>query len=169
MWKMKHVNPHRASLGALLVQNLVTGCTVLGNHSLLSHGIPIPEEAVMHDSWLGLVAAAFGVLIPLDETTVEYRQHEQNALGAGSGLQLRDAFKRLLRDPGFTEAIAKSRKQARTFAERYETQLTQDQKEVLQVWSTSRDLPAGVRQWTLYRTGLRPTRFLTTLGFLARI
>jgi len=169
MWKMKHVNPHRASLGALLVQNLATGCTVLGNHSLLSHGLPIPEEAVMHDSWLGLVAAAFGVLVPLDETTVGYRQHEQNVIGAGRGLQLRDAIKRLLQDPAFTEGIAQSRKQARTFAERYATQLSDNQRGVLQVWSTSKDLPAGVRQWTLYRSGLRPTRFLSKLGFLAKV
>jgi glycosyltransferase involved in cell wall biosynthesis len=169
MWTMKHVNPHRANLARLLVQNLVTGCTVLGNHSLLSHSLPIPDGALMHDSWLGLVASAFGVLVPIDETTVRYRQHEQNALGAGRGLRLRDVIKHLLQDPDFKEAIEKSRKQARTFSERYATQFSHNQRRVLQAWSRSKDLPAGVRQWTLYRSGLRPTRFLTTLGFLARI
>jgi Glycosyl transferase family 2 len=169
MWKMKHMNPHRASLGTMLVQNLVTGCTVLGNHSLLLRGLPIPEEALMHDFWLGLVAAAFGLLVPLDETTVGYRQHEQNANGAGGGLQIGDALKRLLADPIFTQGIAKSRRQAGKFAERYANQLSHQQKEILQAWSKSKDLPAGLRQWILYRNGLRRTRFLNNLGFLARV
>jgi hypothetical protein len=153
----------------MLVQNLVTGCTVLGNHSLLLQGLPIPEEALMHDFWLGLVAAAFGLLVPLDETTVGYRQHEQNANGAGAGLQIGDAFKRLLGDPLFTQGIARSRRQARKFEERYANQLSRQQKEILQAWSRSKDLPAGLRQWILYRNGLRRTRFLNNLAFLGNL
>ncbi len=169
VWKMKHMNPHRASLGTMLVQNLVNGCTMLGNRSLLLQGIPIPEEAFMHDFWLGLVAAAFGVLGPLDETTVGYRQHEHNTMGVGSGLRIVDAFNRLMGDPAFSQGIAKSRRQAGKFADRYASQLSTQQKEILQAWSKSKDLPAGVRQWTLYRSGLRRTRFLNNLGFLARV
>jgi len=169
MWKMKHIDPHRASLGAMLVQNLVTGCTVLGNHSLLRQGLPIPEEAQMHDSWLGLVTAAFGLLVPLDETTVGYRQHEQNELGAGRGLRVADAFKLLRGDPLLARGIAESRGQARKFAERYANQLSQQQMETLQTWWRSKDLPTGLRQWILYRSGLRRTRFLNNLAFLARV
>jgi glycosyltransferase involved in cell wall biosynthesis len=169
MWKMKHMNPHRATLGALLVQNLVTGCTVLGNHSLLLKGLPIPEEALMHDFWLGLVAAAFGRLVPLDKVTVRYRQHENNANGAGKGFRIGDAFRRVVQDPVFAQGIARSRSQSRKFTERYASQLSPQQKEVLQAWSRSKDLPVGVRQWTLYRNGLRRTRFLNNLAFLARV
>jgi glycosyltransferase involved in cell wall biosynthesis len=169
VWKMKHVNPHRASLGSMLVQNLVSGCTVLGNRSLLLHGMPIPEEAFMHDFWLGLVAAAFGILVPLDATTVRYRQHRHNAMGAGSGLRMVDAFKRLLGDPSFKQGIEKSRRQAQKFSERYASQLSNEQKEILQAWSKSQNLPAGVRHWMLYRNGLLRTSFLNNLGFLARV
>jgi glycosyltransferase involved in cell wall biosynthesis len=169
VWKMKHVNPHRARLGSMLVQNLVNGCTALGNRSLLLHGMPIPEEAFMHDFWLGLVAAAFGILRPLDATTVRYRQHQHNAMGAGSGLRVADAFKRLLGDPSFKKGIERSRRQAEKFSERYASQLSTEQKEILQVWSKSQNLPAGVRHWTLYRNGLTRTSFLNNLGFLARV
>jgi glycosyltransferase involved in cell wall biosynthesis len=169
VWEMKHMNPHRASLGAMLVQNLVSGCTMLGNRSLLLQSVPIPEDAFMHDFWFGLVAAAFGVLGPLDETTVGYRQHDHNTMGVGSGLQIADAFRRLFGDYAFTQGIAKSRQQARKFAERYAGQLSPQQMEILQVWSKSKDLPAGIRQWTLYRNGLRRTRFLNNVGFLARV
>jgi glycosyltransferase involved in cell wall biosynthesis len=169
MWKMKRVNPNRASLGALLVQNLVSGCTMLGNRSLLRYGIPIPEEAYMHDFWLGLVAAAFGVLCPVNETMVRYRQHPHNTMGAGGGLRIANAFQRLLSDPAFKQGIERSRRQAGKFAERYANRLSIEQKEILQAWSESQDLPAGVRQWTLYRNGLRRTSLLNNLGFLARV
>jgi len=169
VWKMKHVNPHRARLGSMLVQNLVNGCTALGNRSLLLHGMPIPEEAFMHDFWLGLVAAAFGILRPLDATTVRYRQHQHNTMGAGSGLRMTDAFKRLLGDPSFKQGIERSRRQAEKFSERYASQLSTEQKKILHAWSTSQKLPAGVRHWTLYRNGLLRTSFLNNLGFLARV
>lgn len=170
MWKMKHVNPHRASLGTMLVQNLVSGCTVLGNRSLLSIGLPIPEGAMMHDFWLGLVAAAFGVLLPLSETTVQYRQHQNNSVGAGSAWRITNTAKRLMGgDSGFRKGIEASRRQARNFAERYGGQLSVKQKEILQAWSQSQGLPAGVRHWTLYRNGLRRTSLLNNLGFLARV
>lgn len=170
MWKMKHVNPHRASLGTMLVQNLVSGCTVLGNRSLLVSGIPIPHGAIMHDFWLGLVAAAFGILHPLNETTVRYRQHQNNTLGSGSGWRIANALKLLVcDDPGFRNEIEASRRQSRNFADRYASQLSAQQREILQAWSKSQDLPALVRQWILYRNGLRRTSLLNNLGFLARV
>jgi glycosyltransferase involved in cell wall biosynthesis len=169
MWKMKHVKPHRATLGAILVQNIVSGCTAMANRSLLFLALPIPEEAFMHDFWLALVAAAFGALCPLDQNTVRYRQHERNAMGAGKGLRIADAFKRLLGDPEFKHGIEMSRRQAEKFAERYANRLSPQQNEILQAWSESQDLPAGVRQWILYRSGLRRTSLLNNLGFLARV
>lgn len=169
IWKMRHVNPRRATLGSMLVQNLVSGCTVLGNRSLLVSAIPIPEEAYMHDFWLGLVAAAFGILHPLDETMVLYRQHPDNAIGAGVGWRITGALKRLRGDPAFRDGIEASRRQSRIFANRYSNLLSERQKEILQAWSKSQDLPAGVRHWILYRSGLRRTSLLNNLGFLARV
>jgi glycosyltransferase involved in cell wall biosynthesis len=169
MWKMRHVNPRRATLGSMLVQNLVSGCTVLANRSLLVSGIPIPAEAQMHDFWLGLVAAAFGILHPLHETTVLYRQHNDNAIGAGAGWRITEVLKRLMGDPAFHDGIEASRRQSRIFANRYSSLLSERQKEILQAWSKSHELPALVRHWTLYRNGLRRTSLLNNLGFLARM
>ena len=169
VWKMKHVNPHRATFGSMQVQNVVNGCAMLGNRSLLLRGIPIPEEAFMHDFWFALVAVAFGVLGPLNDATVRYRQHQHNAMGAGNGLRITDAFRRLLVDPDFKHGLEKSRRQAGKFRERYADQLSTQQKGILQTWSRAPSLPIGVRQWTLYRSGLRRTSFLNTLAFLARV
>ena len=169
MWKMKHVNPRSASLGKMLVQNLVTGCTILANRSLVLRALPIPEGAVMHDSWLGLVASTFGVLQPLNEATVRYRQHQGNAIGAGGGWSVTEALKTLNDDLRFKEGLDASRKESQVFARRYANLLTTQQRATLQVWSDSPGLPAGVRQWTLYRHGLRRTGLLNNLVFLARV
>ncbi|HJN96764.1 MAG TPA: glycosyltransferase family 2 protein, partial [Gammaproteobacteria bacterium] len=67
--------------GQLLISNLITGCTMLINEAVAEKAIPVPAGAIMHDWWLGLVAAAYGEIAFLPEPLVEYRQHENNALG----------------------------------------------------------------------------------------
>lgn len=69
-------------LKTLLVQNFVTGCTVLVNRPLLEAALPVPEEALMHDWWFALIAASLGDLIFLPRPTVHYRQHGRNTVGA---------------------------------------------------------------------------------------
>lgn len=82
-WHYSRLNPYSASsLNKLLVQNVVTGCAMLINRPLLEIAAPIPEEAIMHDWWLALVAAGFGRIGVEDIPTVQYRQHGQNTLGA---------------------------------------------------------------------------------------
>lgn len=76
------LDPKRVSLGAQLVSNTVTGCTSLMNMALLRQALPVPKEAVMHDWWLSLVAAAFGRLCYIDRPLVDYRQHGRNTIGA---------------------------------------------------------------------------------------
>jgi rhamnosyltransferase len=70
-----------APLGALLVQNFVTGCTAVINRALLQAAVPLPN-VIMHDWWLALCAAALGQVLYLPEATVLYRQHERNAQGS---------------------------------------------------------------------------------------
>jgi glycosyltransferase involved in cell wall biosynthesis len=169
LWKLGHINPDRATLGAMLVQNLVTGCTVLANRDLILKGTPIPEGATMHDTWLGLIAVVFGVLHPLHEITVQYRQHAANAVGAGRGWRSGNLLKRLWYDQAFKDRIEASRRQAKTFADQYCDQLNNQQKATLRIWLESRDLPAIIRQLTLHRQGLRGTSLFNHLGFLARV
>lgn len=72
----------RNSFPNLVISNLVTGCTALINETLAAKALPIAVNAIMHDWWLGLVAAAFGRIVYLDMPLVHYRQHENNAIGA---------------------------------------------------------------------------------------
>lgn len=69
-------------LKVLVVQNFVTGCTVIMNRRLAEIALPIPNEALMHDWWLALCAAAFGKIYYVPDALVCYRQHGSNKVGA---------------------------------------------------------------------------------------
>ena len=77
---MKHEK--KSPLRVLLTQNFVTGCTVMINKSLLSACLPVPPQALMHDWWIALVAAAVGKICYLPQKTMLYRQHGKNVAGA---------------------------------------------------------------------------------------
>ncbi len=74
----------RPGFGAALTQNIATGCTVVLNRAaaVLVAGTTPPSPS-LHDWWSYLVVAAAGGRIVADpETTVLYRQHAANAVGA---------------------------------------------------------------------------------------
>lgn len=75
-----------APLKTLLVQNFVTGCTLLVNRLLLELAIPLPAASPLHDWWLALCAAAAGRIVFLPQALVKYRQHGGNEVGAGNRL-----------------------------------------------------------------------------------
>ncbi len=70
------------TLSRLLVQNYVTGCTVMINRALKQKCGKIPSNCIMHDWWLALTAVLFGKLVCLEEPTMLYRQHGCNQVGA---------------------------------------------------------------------------------------
>jgi glycosyltransferase involved in cell wall biosynthesis len=81
-WDHLKFNPTYSSrLNRLLVQNMIAGCTIMMNRSLKDLATPIPDEAMMHDWWLGLVAATFGKVGIIHEPTILYRQHQSNTSG----------------------------------------------------------------------------------------
>jgi hypothetical protein len=83
-WSRMNINPDRMrSLAKLLVQSLVTGCTAMLNRPLLELSLRMPDEAFMHDRWIGLLAAFMGKSSEVRIPTVLYRQHEHNVLGTG--------------------------------------------------------------------------------------
>jgi glycosyltransferase involved in cell wall biosynthesis len=96
MRRLKQAALTRGDLKSLVMQNYVTGCTVLMNRALAAVALPFPGRVVMHDHWLTLVATALGQLIYLDQPTVLYRQHQANVIGASSfysGRSLKRVFK----------------------------------------------------------------------------
>ena len=81
LWRHLRRRPEPVSLCRLLAHNVVTGPTMLINRPLLDLACPIPEGAAYQDTWMALVAAAFGRTVALYEPTVLYRRHESNSTG----------------------------------------------------------------------------------------
>lgn len=85
----------REPLRVLVVQNFVTGCASVFNRSLAELAMPMADAAIMHDWWLALCAASTGRLLQREASTVRYRQHASNQLGARAyGDVLRDLGRR---------------------------------------------------------------------------
>jgi len=84
-WKRSRIDPSNINnIYRLAVNNVVTGCTVMMNRAAKVISLPIPEQAVMHDWWIALKVAQNGVIGLINEPTILYRQHPNNAIGAKS-------------------------------------------------------------------------------------
>lgn len=82
-WSFQNIHSGESkSMKRLLVQNYVTGCSTIVNRELCKLALPIPHHAALHDWWCALVASAFGQIGVLEESTILYRQHAHNAVGA---------------------------------------------------------------------------------------
>ncbi|MDT8451880.1 MAG: glycosyltransferase family 2 protein [Gammaproteobacteria bacterium] len=82
-WRYQKLQPSRMqTLPGLLVQNCVTGCATMINRPLIKLAAPIPEQAIMHDWWLALIAVSCGKVVAMQSVTLNYRQHGANQVGA---------------------------------------------------------------------------------------
>lgn len=64
------------------LSNSVTGCAMAINHCLLQKALKMPDQAIMHDWWISLIASALGERIYIESALVKYRQHQDNTIGA---------------------------------------------------------------------------------------
>lgn len=103
----------------LLMQNFISGNAMLFNAALREKAGSVPSGALMHDSWIALVAAAFGHIGFVDEPLYFYRQHQANVLGAttaGFGHFVRRAVEGPM---AFRRRLQANVVQARAFVERF--------------------------------------------------
>jgi hypothetical protein len=67
----------------IAICNSVTGCAMLMNNAARECALPFSTNAFMHDAWIGLrVLATGGAVVPINRTTIYYRQHIDNVCGA---------------------------------------------------------------------------------------
>ena len=79
-------DPAAVTLQQLLVQNNVTGCTLIMNEPLrrLVADHARAKELFMHDWFIALTAASFGRIAVVDRPLTRYRQHTGNQIGASA-------------------------------------------------------------------------------------
>lgn len=135
MMKSQNLNPKSNSLRDFIVQNHVTGCTMMLNRALVNAVHRLPEDALMHDWWFSLVAAAFGAIGFVEQPTILYRQHSGNQVGAKSVSQISFLAKRAIARQELKKSMDKTYRQAAAFLEEYYQQLSAQQRQLLERYS----------------------------------
>lgn len=153
------------TLNRLIVQNNVTGCTVLMNAALrrlvVTH---LPDAPVLHDWWIALTAAAFGRVIFLPDTLVDYRQHGANVIGASRAGLLTRALSAAKAPAKARERIHLTYDMARRLKLAYGDALPAPALTCLDAYLATEQLPKWRRVRAVRRDGYRMQSPLTRLG-----
>lgn len=158
-WTLSRLRPVKCrTLSEMLVQNNVTGCTMMINNHLLKASLPIPRECIMHDWWVALVAAAFGHIDTVSESTMLYRQHGNNAIGASlkkKSLWQHIKEKKILSKALFKPTLYELNKcnQAQAFRQRFDKKLTPKQKTLLDNYTKLRERKFIKRPYIVLKYG----------------
>lgn len=82
-WKYSKINPRNIfNTYRLAINNPVVGCTLIINKAAKSLALPFPKDAIMHDWWIALKVSESGIADYLNKSTILYRQHSHNEIGA---------------------------------------------------------------------------------------
>lgn len=162
--RFQHLDPDRMTLNRLIVQNVPSGNTMLVNRALIDLALPIPAEAVMHDHWLTLAAAAMGRIGFIDAPTLYYRQHGNNVYGA-SRYSLFTFWYKLRQGRGkLRERFMQNITQAVAFGCRYAGRLEKEDREMLDALKTFHTLGFWGRRKILWKYGIRKSGFWRNIG-----
>jgi len=151
-----------------LTENTVTGGVSMINRALAQLWTGKEEhELLMHDWYLGLLAAAFGNLVYIDKPGELYRQHSNNVLGART---LRKRVKNWVRPhvlfTKYWKLIKDSQIQARNLLV---LPLTAENRELIENFVTIMEVPFKERWRRIRQYGYRKNRAFHTLVFTSLI
>lgn len=176
-WRLVNIKPWHNSLNRLLVENVITGCTVMMNRKLVEMCLPFGKQIIMHDWWMGLVAALFGRLAYIEEQLVCYRQHDRNVIGARSNRnKIKDFIRKLLagkvikmykmnRDIIKNGLVVEAAKQASSLLENYRELLNANDKKIIEKLIEFSNSNILKKQYLMMRYGFFRGRFLENIEF----
>lgn len=130
------LDPTTKDLNHLLIQNNVTGCTMMVNHALLEKALQFKnmDLVAMHDWWFALIACIYGDIGFLEKSTICYRQHGGNVVGATKVNSLQFIITRLTGSAHVRETLHLAVNQARLLIDTY-SDIPQDKEVLLKAFS----------------------------------
>lgn len=161
-----HLNPRRTDLAHLLMENKLIGCTVMVNAALrrMLQGNRMPQHARYHDWWVALIAASFGKIGFVEESTLLYRQHGNNIVGdSGFISYVKNRISDLQKQKKALEALYK---QADEFLSIYYSQLSEDKRDILRRFSNLKELGYLKRRIEAVRSGFLKSGLVRNIGLL---
>jgi glycosyltransferase involved in cell wall biosynthesis len=109
-------------INRMLIQNVVTGCTMEINRALRDMMLKAGnlDDIIMHDWWAALIASFYGRMEFIPEPTIRYRQHTGNSVGALAIHDKRYLLKRIRQGRQIRQSLSNTRKQAAALAETFD-------------------------------------------------
>ncbi|HFH6846798.1 TPA: glycosyltransferase family 2 protein [Streptococcus agalactiae] len=159
---MIRAQSHHANTTLLpeLTENTVTGGTMMINHALAEKWFT-PNDILMHDWFLALLAASLGEIIYLDLPTQLYRQHDNNVLGARTMDKrfkiLREGLKSIF--TRYWKLIHDSQKQASLIVDKYGDIMTANDLELIKCFIKIDKQPFMTRLRWLWKYGYSKNQF----------
>ena len=158
-WKYQNLDVSKSALNYLLVQNSVTGCTMIINKKLVQMSKNIPNECIMHDWWIALLASTFGVLDYISIPTILYRQHGNNEVGAHKYNSIKFIKNKIKNLDIINKSIQNGIIQAKCFYNLYEDILSEKDKKILKEFYLLREKSIVRRKTAIinnnfYKSGL---------------
>ena len=161
------INPRISKFHNLLIQNAITGCTVMINRKLAQMCLPIPDKAIMHDWWIGLVATQFGKIGYLNESTIKYRQHTSNTIGA-KGFSYWGIIKKGF-DISYKIKIDTNITQAKAFLEQFRDELDDETIKMLEDFTALEQKSWSQKRTILLKYKLLKQGFIRNAGLFLKI
>lgn len=133
------------ALNQLLIQNIVTGCTMMVNKSLVEYASKECQidNILMHDWWFALIASCFGRIGFVNEPTIRYRQHGNNSVGAKNSKDYSFIMAQIKKGKQNQKSIENTMLQAREFVETFSDKLKEKKQEYELIIGYAELLSAG--------------------------
>lgn len=152
------------TLSKLLVQNYVTGCTVMINRALAQMCGEIPKECIMHDWWLALVAQLFGKIVCLKQPTMLYRQHSDNQVGAKASYGIALIKRKLKTINEVKKNYNATYLQADLLLKHYADSMNEEQLKILQIYKKMSSMKKLNKIKTMQKYGFKKCTLLRVIG-----
>ncbi|MFC5847242.1 glycosyltransferase family 2 protein [Deinococcus petrolearius] len=159
------------SFPRLLVENPVTGCSMMINRNLISLATPLPADIYMHDWWFALVAESCGSSKFILRPTISYRQHSNNSVGVKRvGFTERlIRLKSLWSDDGAQKMYDVSYKQAELLIENVSPYMSYYSKEICEKFLKTQNLSKFNKRFRICQGNFLQKNLLRRILLLMRL